>query len=213
MTDSPSPAGLPPSPQDGGRSASDCAAKFPFDYSSLPAEPAIPAPTLADLARLVESARDAEMLVVAREAQLADAKAEHRRITEVAIPEAMAAAGMETFRTSSGLTVTIKDDVQVKQPPVAQRAQAYAWLEENGQGGLVKRSVEIAFGAGETEAERAHALVDLLGPQFPGSVREGREVNSSSLAAWLRRAIEAGESPPLELLGARQVRVAKIKRA
>lgn len=180
------------------------------DYSSFPT--AAPAPgTLAYLTQLVEEAREWEIRVAEREEQLRVAQDELRRIVEGKIPEAMAEAGMETFKTASGLTVSVKDDLQVKQPPVAQRGAAFQWLEDNGQGGLLKRGVEIAFGAGETEAERAHALADRLGVDFPGSVRENLEVNSSSLKAFLSRALAAGESPPLELFGARKVRTAKIK--
>lgn len=160
---------------------------------------------------MVERAHEAELRVADAEAALKEAQEAHRRIVEVEIPEAMLAVGMATFRTSSGLEVELKDDLQVKQPPVARRGEAYRWLEENKQGGLIKRGVEIAFGAGESEAERAHALANKLGVDFPGSVRENQEVNTASLKAYLRRALEAGESPPLELFGARAYRVAKIK--
>lgn len=181
------------------------------DYSAFPAAPA-PADALATLSALIERAREEELAVEAAEAALKEAQAKHQRTVEQEIPAAFDACGMTSFTTRSGLTVTVEDQLQVKQPPVPQRAAAYAWLEQHGQGGLVKRSVEVAFGAGETEAERAAALVDLLGPQFPGAVREGQEVNSSSLKAYLARSLAAGDSPPLELFGARRFRAAKIVR-
>lgn len=178
-------------------------------YASFPASSPTPG-TLAHLTHLVERAREAAERVASAEEALRVAEEEHRRLVEGMIPEAMKAAGMETFRTRSGLTVEVKPGLQVKQPPVSQRSAAYAWLEEHGQGGLIKRGVEIAFGAGPTEQERAHALADRLGLDFPGSVRENAEVNSSSLKAYLTRALEAGEAPPLELFGARKVWAAKI---
>jgi hypothetical protein len=179
------------------------------DYSAFPS--AAPASdSLAHLTQLVEQAREMEERVAAAEEELRTAKEELRRVIEGAIPEAMLACGMETFKTLSGLSVTLRDDLQVNQPPVAQRGAAYAWLEENGQGGLLKRGVEIAFGAGSEEAERAHELARTLGGTFPGSVRENLEVNTASLKAFLARALKAGESPPLELFGARKVRAAKI---
>lgn len=178
-------------------------------YASFPAaEP--PPGTLAHLTHLVERAQEAAERVAAAEAALESVKEEHRRLVEGMIPEAMKAAGMETFRTRSGLSVEVKPGLQVKQPPVNQRSAAYAWLEEHGQGGLIKRGVEIAFGAGEKEQERARALADRLGADFPGSVRENTEVNTNSLKAYLVRALDAGESPPLELFGARKVWAAKI---
>jgi hypothetical protein len=179
------------------------------DYSAFPAA-APAAGSLAQLSSLVERAHAAELAVADAEAVLEAAQITHRRIVEIDLPEAMSAVGMDTFRTSSGLAVSVRDELQVKQPPVAQRAAAYSWLEDNGQGGLIKRGVEIAFGAGLDEAERAHALADRLGVDFPGAVREQQEVNSTSLKAYLARALKAGESPPLELFGARRFRVAKI---
>lgn len=179
------------------------------DYSSFPA--AAPSPgSLAALTELVERAHAAELAVAEAEENLDLATEAHRRIVEQELPAAFDACGMREFTTRSGLRVTVEDQLQVKQPPVARRAAAYSWLEDNGQGGLVKRSVEVAFGAGQNEAERAAALVDLLGPQFPGAVSEGQEVNSSSLKAYLSRALAAGENPPLELFGARRFRAARI---
>lgn len=205
MSDSPSPAGLPPSPHGGG------SAPAPFDYSGvLPAE-APAAPTLASLSALVDEAITAQALVDAAEAALKERSQALARIVEVRLPEAMALAGMQSF-TAHGLRVSIEDVLQVKQPPVSQREAAYDWLNRHEQGGLIKRTVEIAFGAGEQEAERAHALVDRLGVDFPSSVREQQEVNTASLKAFLRRELEDGKSPPLDIFGARRMRVAKFEK-
>jgi hypothetical protein len=178
------------------------------DYSAFPAPAPEPA-SLAQIAALAEEAREAELAVADAEEGLKVARERLRDIIERRLPEAMDSVGMETF-SARGLVVRVESDLQVKQPPVSQREAAYRWLEENEQGGLVKRSVEIAFGAGDEEAERAHALVDRLGVDFPNAVREGREVNTASLKAYLRRALAAGGSPPLELFGARAFRAARI---
>lgn len=179
------------------------------DYSAFPTPAPEPA-TLAQISALAEEARAAELAVADAEELLRLAEDRLREIVEKRLPEAMDSVGMTTF-SGRGLKVSIGNELQVKQPPVNQRAAAYRWLEEHEQGGLIKRSVEIAFGAGEEERARAAALADRLGVDFPNAVHEGQEVNSSSLKAYLRRALEAGESPPLELFGARAFRAARIE--
>lgn len=131
-----------------------------------------------------------------------------REIVERRLPEAMDEAGLAEFRLRDGRSVVVEPAIQVKQPPVHQRGAAYAWLEDHGQGGLVKRSVEVAVGPGQQE--RAHALADRLGVDFPGAVREAAEVHTGQLKAYIRRAVENGEAIPLELFGARVFRVAKV---
>jgi hypothetical protein len=164
--------------------------------------------TLAHVVQLVDETREAEAAVEAAEEKLRLAKERHRELVERRLPEAMDAVGL-TRLDSRGVTVVVRDEVQVKQPPVHQRGAAHQWLRENGQGGLVRNTVEVDFAAGQEE--RARALLDHLELSHPGSVRRVEEVNSTSLAAFLRRALNDGASPPLELFGARAFRAAKFK--
>jgi hypothetical protein len=171
--------------------------------------PSAPQGELSALAALVEEAHLAQLAVDAAEEALKKAQEVARDLIERRLPEAMDAVGMQEFRTR-GLRVRVEPVLQVKQPPVAQRAAAHDWLRAHDQGGLIRRGVEIAFGASEKEQERAHALADRLGVDFPGAVRESEEVNTSSLKAFLRRAVEAGENVPLDIFGARIFRAAKF---
>lgn len=167
-----------------------------------------PSGDLQRLVDLVERARAADIRVAEVEEELRTAKEELRRIVEGELPEAMDAIGMETF-TARGLTVKVGSEIQVKQPPVDRRAEAHRWLRENGHGGMVKHTVEVAFASGE-EQEASRLLQDLESER-PGNVRDVEKVETSTLKAWLKRALEAGDSPPLELFGARLFRAATIK--
>lgn len=167
-------------------------------------------PTLASITALVEETRAAELAVEQAEESLHMAKEKHRDLVERRLPEAMDLAGLTRVDTR-GLTVVVKDEVQVSQPPKNQRHAAHEWLRENNQGGLVKDTVEVAFGTGKEQQERAKALLLHLELSYPGNVRRVEEVNTSSLKAFLKRALADGATPPLELFGARAFRAAKFE--
>jgi len=179
----------------------------PHDYSAFPSGDPEPA-TLAQIRLLVDEAHAAELEVAAAEEALRAAKDRLRDVVERRLPEAMDSVGLEQIQ-AGGLVIRIEDDLQVKQPPRSQREAAHAWLRQHDQGGLVRTEVAVPFGPGLEEQERARALLDSLGLGYPQATKN-EEVNSTSLKAFLRRALRDGESPPLELFGARAFRVAKI---
>jgi len=177
------------------------------DYSEFASAPAGEA-SLASIVAMVEEAHAAELAVAEAEEALRVKKEALRDVVERRLPEALDAIGMDRL-SARGLTVTVEDALQVSQPPVAQRPAAYRWLEEHGEGGMVKREVRVTFAAGEQDD--AEKLESELDADFPGRVRKAEEVNTSTLKAYLRRALEAGERVPLELFGARAFRVARIR--
>lgn len=182
----------------------------PHDYSAFDTGPAAEG-DLARIASLAREAEDAEIAVADAEEALRLARERLADVVERRLPEAMDAIGMENF-SAGGLKVTVQDDVQVKQPPKNQRQAAYEWLRNNDQGGLVRLEVAVQFGPGETEQERAKSLLEDLTADGYAQAVAAEDVNTTSLKAFLRRALREGQSPPLELFGARAVRVAKIER-
>lgn len=162
---------------------------------------------LSALSALVRQMHDAETELAMAE-EVAKQKAENlRQIAETQLPELMASVGMQEFTTTDGLKVKI-ERAYTAAPTVANRDQAYDWLEANGHGGLVKRSIEVGFGV-EQQADAAQLAVELEG-RF-NNVNKGRKVEPSSMRAWAKRMIEDGVPFPKDLFGARVFDRAKIK--
>lgn len=167
-------------------------------------------PRTEDLAQL----RDLVDQMLQAKDDLADAVEETRRRKDAledfsrrSIPELMVSVGLEKFTTTGGMEVIIKPKAGGA-PAAANRAEAYAWLEANGQGGLVKRTVEVAFATGQ--GEESDELQARLGLEFPGNVREAQKVEPSSMSAFIRRAME-DPAFPRELFGVYEYDEAVVK--
>lgn len=177
------------------------------DYGDL-----LDGPTLEDLGDIT-NAVDAylQAKVVAEEAE-AEAKAKReivRRFEEQLLPEALRNAGVEKIETASGYVVKIKSDVRASIPK-AREDEAFAWLEKEGHGGLIKRNVVATFAMGEDE--RAKTLLGELSDQgyTAGSTRK---VEPSSLRALMRRLVITDEPKPVpaDLFGLYQYDKAEVK--
>jgi hypothetical protein len=89
------------------------------------------------------------------------------------------------------------------------RKQAYAWLEANGAGDLIKTTVEVAF----PREERAEAvrIASMLMELDSAHVTIDERIHPATLTAWLKESVEAGDDmPPLDLIGGTVARVVKI---
>jgi len=161
---------------------------------------------LARLSKLAEELFDAESDVVAKQAEVDAAKAKVASISERRIPELMDHLGLELFKTSSGLKVTVKTKLHARQL-TQKHCAALQWLRDNGEGGLIKTIVGIPFTQGsESDAD---ALVDQLAGEGFVATKE-MKVNAASLSATLRSKMEEGVEVDLELMGGHQQRVAKV---
>jgi hypothetical protein len=144
--------------------------------------------------------------VTAAEEVLKAAQGRVRQLEEFTLPELMREAGQEMLRTMDGETVELKETLHAS-IPVANLQQALKWLEEHGQGAIIKRDIRLQFGKGEdAKADSALRLILEAGltPQ------DKQSVHPQTLAAVLRELIAAGEEVPLELLGAHVRTLAKV---
>jgi predicted transcriptional regulator len=161
---------------------------------------------LGELSSLAEELRGAETEVANLEAKLAAAKADVERIAEEEIPELMAEIGMAEFKTASGFTVSIDRKVYAKIPKY-RMGEAVQWLDDNGEGGMVRRKVIVDFNRDQEDA--AAELAEDLESKY-AAVAQDYSVHSSTLKAWAKRKIEAGEELPEDLFGILTKQVAKI---
>lgn len=179
------------------------------DYSGFKTDETLDASKLASLSNLVDHQREEEMEVARFDGLLKDAKERLRDVAERQIPDLMDEIGVDTITTSQGLKVSVKTTLHAS-VPVVQRDAAWNWLDEHGHGGLIKRSVMVAFNRDQEAA--ADELVDGLRSKFP-NVKTERKVEPSTLSAFIREQLQEGEEVPLELFGALVKRRAKIEEA
>jgi len=168
------------------------------------------APDTAGLAQLSDLATDlylAELAAAEAAEKAKEAQAKVTHISERLIPELMASLGMAEFVTTNGIKLKI-DDVYRASIPKARREEAHAWLEANGEGGMVKHNVVANFARDQQEEARAlRAQLEADGL----NVSDEQKVESSTLRAWVKRQLEAGAEIPMDLFGAGKIERAKIK--
>ena len=179
------------------------------DYSAFTIDETLDAGKLASLSNLVDHQLDEEMEVARLEGLLKDTQERLRDVAERQIPDLMDEIGLDTITTSAGLKVSVKTTLRAS-VPVAQRDTAWDWLDAHGHGGMIKRSVQVAFNRDQESA--ADELVDGLRSKFP-NVKTERKVEPSTLKAFIREQLEEGNEVPMELFGAFEQRRAKIEEA
>lgn len=156
----------------------------------------------------VDEYLDAVAAAAEAEAAFKEKKALVRRYEEHLIPEAMREAGVTETKLTSGYTVKIKSDVRASIPK-AKEAEAFAWLESNGQGGMIKRTVEVPFAMGEEDRVR-ELMDDLQAREFSCGAR--KKVESSTLRSFVRRQLEDPANKfPMDLFGASTFDKADVK--
>lgn len=176
------------------------------DFSAFQEGPTID--QLRQITEAVDAYLEAQADAAAAEAEFKARAALVRRYEEHLIPEAMREAGMQEFTTTAGYKVKIKSDVRASIPK-AREHEAFAWLERHGHGGLIKRTLEIAFAMGEDEAA-AELQEELREREL--SVGARKKVESSSLRALLRRLLsDKGQPVPMDIFGASEYDKAEVK--
>lgn len=169
---------------------------------------------------------EADREVRALEGQLKAAKERLRQIAEDRLPTAMADCHVRTFTTQGGLSVKVEEKFRAsglddksdgdegKKRPLTERIRALEYLEDQGHGDLVKRTVQVVLGANSQDV--AAELVHLLRQHRLGNqlrIEEFRVVHPMTLQGHVRADLREGGDPDLELLGVSRVTIAKVVRA
>jgi len=175
------------------------------DYSDYTDKPASE-DALAELSRLADQQMDKAVEVEKAEAELKRVTDEYRQIAEVDIPELMQELGLEEFKTTSGLIITIKEAVRAS-ILAAQKAAAFRWLRENGHGALIKRVVKLQFGMGDDEL--AQAAIDKLGDDY--DIDDDSSVHAGTLKKFVKEMQAEGKEVPETMFSIHRQRVAGIK--
>jgi hypothetical protein len=180
------------------------------DYGA-DAEPADNPTELQRLQVLVAQLYEADAKVDDLEEQLKTANAAARHLREQSIPELMETLGLRDCRTTQGLRVLVKDEVRASLPKDPERREAaFLYLEDSGNGGLIKRKFVVEFNR-EDEAWAAKFERDLAARKRPLNVLRSKDVHHQTLLAFLREQLREGEPVPMESFGAFVQKVATVE--
>lgn len=156
---------------------------------------------------LVKEKAEADAEVAKAEAALKQAQNRQRAVSEEALPELMDELGLTTFKTTSGLSVSVKEKVRVS-VPAARREAAYDWLEQHGHSGLIKREVSVAFNRGQED--EADELIKQIRPKFP-DCKTQRQVAPATMRSFVVNSLKDGDEIPFDLFGVYRQRIAEVK--
>lgn len=159
------------------------------------------------LDELVKYADELQQNIDDLEAQLAAKKGVQVKLLQTDLPSLLHEIGVNEA-TRGNLKVSIQDGVSISIPE-EHRADAYAWLVEQGSGDIVKTEVVSRFGAGDVEkAEMAKRALEAQG--FEPEVK--MSVHPSTLKSWAKERIKKGQIPPSEFFATHIYEMAKITR-
>ena len=142
---------------------------------------------------------------VADELELLDD--ELKQLVERDIPTLLDTNGLTTITTADGLKVVVEEKIQASIKE-GNRIAAHGWLEETGNGDIIKTKMIAEFGRNELEFAREAARK--LEDQIDRSVSIAETVHPQTLSAVVRELLRDGEFVPQELLGVTRIRKAKI---
>mgnify|MGYP003668260083 FL=1 len=153
---------------------------------------------LQGISALAKRAKVLQKEVEDLEAVTKERKDQLRKLTEQAIPEALAETGMRGFVMEDGSKVELKDFYSAS-ISAARKAEAFQWLRDHGMDDIIKNTVSVRFGRGEDEL--CSRLLEILGTQgYPAEQAE--KIEPMTLKAWVKEQTERGNEFPMDLFGA-----------
>jgi len=179
-----------------------------YDYTSHIEEDRDGSNAVAALRALAVQQHEAEMAVAMAELALQEAKENLRVISEQKLPEMMEELGIPYFETKDGLKIEVRETVHVYMGRSSEeKSAALDWLEDNGHGHIIKRTVEVPFAKGQDEDARRLAE-DLISEGRRATF--ARKVEPMTLKAFVTERLESGEDIPLELFKVHRPKSSKV---
>lgn len=157
---------------------------------------------MGDLQRVVQLGEllvEQQLKLAAAEKTVSDIKATVIKLEREDLPTLMAEIGVNEIKLTSGKKITIKEDCDAKISDTNKPA-AFKWLLEHGFGGIIKVLVAVQFGKGEHEQAQKVAT-DLQKKYRDRQVQLDENVHPSTLKAFVKERMTAGEPVPVDLFG------------
>jgi len=154
---------------------------------------------MSELKKIAEMGKDlfdAAQEVLRIEAELKKAKRVLYQVQEVDIPEYMAEIGLTKFETND-VAVEIQESLRVA-PLAANRPKVMQVVTEAGDAALIKDTISFMFTKGQNaEADKFYqdAIAEGRAP------KRDQKIEPSTLRAYVKGKLEAGEDVDTELFG------------
>lgn len=154
---------------------------------------------MARLGGLAAEQLQVEARVMTLEAELKQTKETLRHICENKMPTLMEEAGQEDCTVTGGIRIKIKSIIRGS-IPANNAKEAFTWLEDNGNGNLIKREFKIDFGKDDDKwADKFER--DLKQRKKPLNVKRKKAVHPGTLQAFVREQLEMGVPIPMDVFG------------
>jgi len=177
-----------------------------FDYFEGEGDKKPEGVSLERLVNMTELMLSIEERIVDLTDEMAAESLRMKKLRDELIPSAMKELGLEFFGLDDGSRVDIKKSVQANISE-ANKTKAYAWLEANDFGGLIKNKLSSEFGNGENEdAVKAKKLLTDAG--FFATL--DKSVHAATLKSFVKEQLEKGTKIPVDLFGVFEVEQAKV---
>lgn len=176
-------------------------------YADFRADEAPKQEAFAKLDELLKQLTKAEIEVTEAELVLKKAQERRRQLDEFDIPSHMDTLGIKDFTNKAGAKIEIKSAIRAS---IGNRkAQAFAWLIENKHGGLIKRTVAVAFNVGQGP-DATKLIAELREKNVGAGVKQEMKVEAATLTAWARKQLKDGKDVPADIFGIYEQRSTKI---
>jgi len=129
-------------------------------------------------------------------------------VSEFRLPQLMDSIGMASFTLADGSKIEVKETIRASIPE-AKQGEAFQWLDDNKQSGLIKREFIINFGRDEEEWAKEFEE-ELRKKNTPINYKTKRSVHNSTLVSFVKQQLEEGVNLPLDLFGVFRQRSTKI---
>lgn len=163
---------------------------------------------LARLQGLAQEQLNAEARVTALEEQLAEAKAVYNRLRLTDLPNLMDELELPGFTMKSGVKLEMGEEIRASIPK-GREGEAFAWLEDRKEGGLIKREIKIEFGKGDEKwADKFER--DCAQRKKPLNLSRKKHVHFQTLQAFVKGQLREGVDIPQDVFGVFRQRFAKV---
>jgi hypothetical protein len=153
--------------------------------------------SLTDLRILANYAAQTKQEIFGAEERLKRLKENLRRTLEESIPLLMQELGMTKFVTTDGIVFEIKQEFTAKISE-ANYKSALEWLDTNGFGDIVRTEMVVPTIRGDRRnIAEVTAMLESFG--FTPELKEG--VHHSTLKAFIKERIKAGDNIPFDIFG------------
>lgn len=183
-------------------------AALPYDYSGHDDDQTTDqSDVLGRISRLADEMHATDKEIAEATLKVKKLVEKHRQIAEEQLPELFEQVGMKELTTLRGLPLKLTNKVFTNISK-GRKPTAIAWLDANGQGGMVKRCVIIDFD--KTQEDKVKALLRLIDKGWPNN-RTELDVHGSTVKAFVKRQLEDGKAIPADVFGIHCVSVVEIK--